>query len=47
MYDVGQADSIFIDVGDYDILIDAGNNADGNLVVNYLNNSNTDVEVMW
>ncbi|HYE69201.1 MAG TPA: stalk domain-containing protein [Anaerovoracaceae bacterium] len=34
--DVGQADSIFIDMGSYEILIDGGNNADGPLVVNYL-----------
>jgi len=34
--DVGQADSIFIDMGSYEILIDGGNNADGTLVVNYL-----------
>ena len=34
--DVGQADSIFIDLGSYEILIDGGNNADGAFVVNYL-----------
>ena len=34
--DVGQGDSIFIDYGDYEALIDAGNNADGALVVNYI-----------
>lgn len=34
--DVGQADSIFIDLGSYEILIDGGNNSDGPLVVNYL-----------
>ena len=34
--DVGQADAIFIDYGDYEILIDGGNNADGDLVVEYL-----------
>jgi len=34
--DVGQADSIFINMGSYEILIDGGNNADGSLVVNYL-----------
>lgn len=34
--DVGQADSIFIDFGTYEILIDAGNNSDGNSVVNYM-----------
>lgn len=40
--DVGQADCIFIDYGDVDILIDAGNRADGDLVVSYLNELNTD-----
>jgi len=45
--DVGQADSIFIDYGDYDILIDAGNNNDGSLVVEYLRQLNTDdIEIM-
>ncbi len=45
--DVGQADSIFIDFGDYDILIDAGNNADGPKVVNYLKSLDTDdIELM-
>lgn len=45
--DVGQADSIFIDAGDYDILIDGGNNDDGDLVANYLRNLNTDdIEIM-
>jgi len=45
--DVGQADSIFIDAGDYDILIDAGNNDDGDLVVNYLKTLGTDdIEIM-
>lgn len=39
---VGQADSIFIDYGDYDILIDGGNNSDGQLVVDYLKQLNTD-----
>lgn len=34
--DVGQGDSIFIDFGEYEALIDAGNNADGTLVVNYI-----------
>ena len=34
--DVGQADSIFIDFGSYEILIDGGNNADGPLVADYL-----------
>jgi len=45
--DVGQAESIFIDYGDYDILIDGGNNSDGQLVVDYLNNLGTDdIEIM-
>ncbi|WFA08863.1 MBL fold metallo-hydrolase [Tissierella sp. Yu-01] len=34
--DVGQADSILIKSGTESMLIDAGNNADGDLVVNYL-----------
>lgn len=34
--DVGQGDSILIDYGSYEALIDAGNNADGSLVVNYI-----------
>jgi competence protein ComEC len=34
--DVGQADSIFIDFEDYEVLIDAGNNGDGDRVVNYI-----------
>jgi competence protein ComEC len=36
--DVGQADSILISQGQYHMLIDAGNNADADLVVNYLKN---------
>jgi beta-lactamase superfamily II metal-dependent hydrolase len=40
--DVGQADAIFIDAGDNDILIDAGNRADGDMVVNYLKSLHTD-----
>ncbi len=44
---VGQADSIFIDYQDYDILIDGGNNLDGGLVVNYLKNlSVDDIEIL-
>lgn len=44
---VGQADSIFIDYGDYDILIDGGNNSDGPLVVEYLKELETDdIEIM-
>ncbi|CAK7045954.1 MBL fold metallo-hydrolase [Tissierella sp.] len=38
--DVGQADSILIKKGNESMLIDAGNNADGDLVVNYLQNQN-------
>jgi competence protein ComEC len=34
--DVGQGDSILIDYGSYEALIDAGNNADGPRVVNYI-----------
>lgn len=34
--DVGQADSIFIDNGDYEVLIDGGNNKDGKTVATYL-----------
>lgn len=34
--DVGQGDSILIDFGEYEALIDAGNNGDGDLVVNYI-----------
>ncbi|MBN2852418.1 MAG: MBL fold metallo-hydrolase [Clostridia bacterium] len=40
--DVGQADCIFIDAGDTDILIDAGNRADGSLIVDYLKSLETD-----
>jgi len=36
--DVGQADSILVKQGDNELLIDAGNNGDGDLVVNYINN---------
>jgi competence protein ComEC len=34
--DVGQADSIFVDFGSYEILVDGGNNADGPFVSDYL-----------
>ncbi|ONI39188.1 hypothetical protein AN639_11125 [Candidatus Epulonipiscium fishelsonii] len=34
--DVGQGDSIFINYGDFDMLIDAGDNSSGDTVVNYL-----------
>lgn len=36
--DVGQADSILLTLNDKAMLIDAGNNADGDLVVDYINN---------
>lgn len=36
--DVGQADSILIQQDGHNMLIDAGNNSDSNLVVNYLKN---------
>jgi len=36
--DVGQADSILISQGQYHMLVDAGNNADAEQVVNYLKN---------
>lgn len=38
-FDVGQADSIFISTGGHNMLIDAGNNADGKLIANYLKNN--------
>jgi len=34
--DVGEADSIFINCDDNNMIIDGGNNADGDLIVNYL-----------
>ncbi len=34
--DVGQGDSTFIDAGEFEILIDAGNNSYGKLVSNYI-----------
>lgn len=34
--DVGQADSIFIDYGSYEILVDGGNYSDGTFVANYI-----------
>lgn len=40
--DVGQADSILIRNGDYTMLIDAGNNADGIKLVNYINSLGID-----
>lgn len=36
VFDVGQADSIFITNNDYNMLIDAGNNDDGDLIVSKL-----------
>lgn len=44
--DVGQADSIFIDYGDYEILIDAGNNGDGALVVDYIKPYTDEIELL-
>lgn len=41
-FDVGQADSIFIDTPEKDILIDAGNNSDGDLIVNFLKGINVE-----
>lgn len=38
--DVGQADSILVQQGDSNMLIDAGNNADANTVVEYLKSQN-------
>jgi competence protein ComEC len=37
-FDVGQADCILIKQGENSMLIDAGNNADGKLITNYLKN---------
>ncbi len=36
--DVGQADAILIDYGTYEVLIDGGNNKDGETIVSYLKN---------
>ena len=38
-FDVGQADCILVSTGGHNMLIDAGNNADGNLIANYLKNN--------
>ena len=38
--DVGQADSILVTLNDYSMLIDAGNNGDGDIVVEYLKKNN-------
>ncbi len=40
--DVGQGDAIFIDYGDFDMLIDAGDNKYGDTVVNYLKQEEVD-----
>ena len=37
--DVGQADSVLIQSGEYNMLVDAGNNADAELVMHYLRNA--------
>jgi competence protein ComEC len=45
--DVGNADCIFIDAGSLDILIDGGNNDDGEFIVDYLMELGTDnIELM-
>lgn len=45
--DVGQGESIFIDCGNYDILIDGGTGGDGSVVVEYLKALNTDdIEIL-
>ena len=45
--DVDNADSIFIDAGDIDILIDGGNDHDGQYIVEYLKELDTDsIELM-
>lgn len=38
--DVGQADCIYVNQGDYNMLIDAGNNEDGERLVSYFNSLN-------
>ena len=47
-FDVGQADSILIRQKDYVVLIDAGNNEDGENIVNYLKNdlSINDIDIV-
>ena len=40
--DVGQADAIYIKDGSSNMMIDAGNNADGKLLVKYLQSLNVD-----
>ncbi len=34
--DVGQGDAIFIDYGDFEMLIDAGDNGKGDTVIDYI-----------
>ena len=46
-FDVGQADSIFINNNDYTMLIDAGNNSDGENIVKFLKEKNiSDIDVV-
>lgn len=44
--DVGQADSIFIDYGDYEILIDAGNIADAQYISDYIEPYADEIELV-
>ena len=46
-FDVGQADSIFINNNGYTMLIDAGNNSDGENIVNFLKEKNiSDIDIV-
>ena len=46
-FDVGQADSIFINNNGYSVLIDAGNNSDGENIVRFLKEKNiSDIDVV-
>ena len=46
-FNVGQADSIFINNNDYTMLIDAGNNSDGENIVKFLKDKNiSDIDVV-
>jgi len=46
-FDVGQADSIFLNNNGYTMLIDAGNNSDGENIVNFLKEKNiTDIDIV-
>jgi len=46
-FDVGQADSIFLNNNGYTMLIDAGNNNDGENIVEFLKEKNiTDIDVV-